>query len=259
MPVDPALYKPLNDFFDHIYVITLKRASERHEKIKKELNGLNYHFFEATDYKDFSRDELISSGIYDPVRAKQNHRYGKEMRIGLLACTISHKSVYEDVLKNHYSRVLIFEDDVVPHKEGLQLFNEIIRELPSDWGVLYFDYSKNTTLNFFSTIKKQVYHIQKRLGHLNWSHKTIDNLFARPYSNHLKKAGYHDFASAYAITQKTAATLVKMQTPIIYFSDQVLPVACTEELVRGFISIPKLFIQQSQLYKEEVGSYVEEL
>lgn len=258
MPVNPDLYKPLNDFFDHIYVITLQRATERHEEIKKELNGLNFNFFEATDYKDFSRDELIQSGIYDPIKARATHRYGKEMRLGLLACTISHKSVYEDVLKNAYSRVLIFEDDVVPNEEGILHFNEIIQELPPDWGVLYFDYAKNTNNGFFSILKKLVYHIQKNLGFLKWSHKTIGNLYARKYSTHLKKAGYHDFASAYAITRETAATLVKMQTPIIYFSDQVLPIACTEELTHGFISIPKLFIQQSQLHKEQVGSYVEE-
>ncbi len=258
MPVKPGIFQPLNDFFDHIYVITLSRATERHLKIKKDLAGLNIEFFEATDYKDFSVDELIEKGIYDPVKAKAAHRYGKAIKQGALACSISHKRVYEDMLKNNFSRVLILEDDVIPNEEGIELFNKIIHELPPDWGVLYFDYFKNTRYTFFSMLKQQVYHLQKKMGHLIWSHQTINNLFAKKYSAHLKKAGYHDFASAYAITRETAALLIKMQTPVIYLSDQLLPLACTEEMVKGFISLPKLFIQQSQLHKEIVGSYVEE-
>lgn len=259
MPVQPKLFQPLNDFFDHIYVINLKRASERQENIKKDLAGLNVDFFEATDYKDFSVDELIEKGVYDPIKAKAKHRYGKAIKPAALACSISHKSVYEDVLKNNFSRVLILEDDVIPNEEGIVLFNKMIAELPPDWGILYFDYFKNTQNTIFSNIKKQVYHLQKKMGHLQWSHQTIDNLFARNYTAHLKKAGYHDFASAYATTRETAALLIRMQTPVIYLSDQLLPIVCTEEMVKSFISIPKLFIQQSQLHKELVGSYVEEI
>lgn len=258
MQLKPVLFQPLNDFFDHIYVINLSRATERQAKIKKDLDGLKVDFFEATDFKDFSVEELIKKGIYDPIKAKKAHRYGKAIRPAALACSISHKRVYEDVLKNNFSRVLILEDDVLPNEEGIALFDQIIPELPPDWGILYFDYFKNTRHTLFSVIKKQVYHFQKKMGQLLWSHKTIDNLIARNYSRHLKKAGYHDFASAYAITKETAALLVNMQTPVIYLSDQLLPLTCTEEMVRGFISIPKLFIQQSQLHKEIVGSYVEE-
>ncbi|MEO7209762.1 MAG: glycosyltransferase family 25 protein [Chitinophagaceae bacterium] len=258
MPLKQVLFQPLNDFFDHIYVINLTRAKERQVNIKKDLAGLKITFFDATDYKNFLVDELVEKGFYDPIKAKEANRYGKAIKPAALACSISHKRVYEDVLKNNFSRVLILEDDVIPNEEGIMLFNKIIEELPPDWGIVYFDYFKNTRNTIFSRIKKQVYHLQKKMGRLKWTHQTIENLFAKSYSNHLKKAGYHDFASAYAITKETAELLVTMQTPVIYLSDQLLPLACTEEMVKGFISIPKLFIQQSQLHKDIIGSYVEE-
>jgi hypothetical protein len=37
-------FSTLNNYFDHIYVLTIERADERHKKIKEELNGLNFSF-----------------------------------------------------------------------------------------------------------------------------------------------------------------------------------------------------------------------
>lgn len=238
--------------------MTIRRATERHEKLQSVLNGLNFNFLFGADNKEFNVDDLIKQGVYDPVKAKQVHRYNKLFNMGMLGCTITHKMVYEDVVKNGYKRVLIFEDDVLPLEEGLKVFPEIIQELPPDWELVYFDYNKNTQQTVGGFFKQQLYHAQKFFGGLNLTHKTISNLYARPYSKHLKVAGHHDFGSAYALTGQAAKKLVEIQTPVAYWSDHLLAYASSNRILNAYLTVPKLFIQESQFNKEAVGSYAEE-
>jgi len=251
-------YGQLNKYFDRIYVMTIKRAKERHEKLQHVLKGLDFHFLFGADNKEFVVDDLIKQGVYDPVKAKQVHRYHKLFNNGMLGCTITHKMVYEDVLKHGYKKVLIFEDDILPVEEGLKLFTTIMQELPNDWEMLYFDYNKNVEPPAGGFLKQQFYHVQKFFGGLNLTHKTISNLYARPYSKHLRIAGYHDFGSAYALTLGAAKKLVDLQTPIAYWSDHLLAYACSNKILKAYITVPKLFIQESQTNKAIVGSYAEE-
>jgi glycosyl transferase, family 25 len=250
------VFQPLNDFFDHIYVITLTRARERQHKIAAHLEGLDYSFFFGADKNDFSIVALQHEGIYDEQKAKDIHRYHKPMTGGQIGCSWSHRLVYEDILKNGYGEVLILEDDVTI-AAGISIFTEVVNELPGDWELLYFDYHKNIEGSIATKLKQQAYHIQKLVGGLKWSHQTIDNLYAKGYSPHLKKAGYHMYTSAYAITATAAKKLLQMQTPIAYIADDLLAHAVTNNVVKGFISVPKLFTQESQGNKTS-GSYVED-
>jgi glycosyl transferase family 25 len=250
------VFQPLNDFFDHIYVITLQRATDRQQKIREQLHGLNYSFFFGADKNDFSIEELLRQGIYDETKAKEIHRYHKPMTGGQIGCSWSHRLVYEDVVKNNFQRVLILEDDV-KSDPGISSFTNIMEELPAAWELVYFDYHKNVDHSIATKLKQRVYHIQKIFGGLSWSHETISNLYATPFSPHLKKAGYHMYTSAYAISNSAAAKLLQMQTPIAYIADDLLAHAITNNVIKGFISVPKLFQQESQSDKDSV-SYVED-
>lgn len=247
----------INNFFDKIYILTIARATERHNKLQTALQGLNYELFFGID-KQQSDFEEIKNQHYNEQQAIKNNRYSKSMKDGEIACALGHKLIYEDVLKNNFERVLILEDDVEFNKDGLNTIEAALSELPADWDVLYFDYYKNEVSNFLTGIKKIFYLVQHNLGMLKWSSTTIKNLFATPYSALLKKAGYHDYASAYAISKKAAEVLVTMQTPVTRPSDHALPIAITTNLLRGFISVPKVFVQTSQFNKITVGSLVEE-
>jgi hypothetical protein len=129
--------------------------------------------------------------------------------------------------------------------------------MPNNWHLLYLDYAKNDTNNFFLTVKRWIYHLQKTIGLLKWSHTTINHLHAKPYSKNLRKAGYHDYTSAYAITQYAAKVLLKVQTPVSFPSDNALAHAVTNLYINGFITVPKFFEQLSQQKNNMVKSYVD--
>lgn len=250
-------FNALNIFFDKIYILTISRGRERQEKLKNELKGLNFNFFYGVDKNDLQLDKLISQNVYNEAAAIKMQRYHRKMTLGEIACSLGHRAIYEDALKNGYSKILVLEDDIVANESAIINFGEITKELPANWDILYLDYFKNESRGFGDFFKQQWYHLQKALGLLNYSHKTISNLYAKKYSNHIKTAGYHDYASAYALSSNAIKKLIELQTPIIFPADHVLPYAITNNLLNGFITVPKLFTQQSQSDKEGVGSFVE--
>ena len=245
----------LNNFFDHIYVLTLPRATERQTEFNINLAGLNFDFFWGVDKKDHVINELISNGIYDEQQAIKKHRYHKPFNGGQICCAWSHKKIYEDVIAKGYQKVLILEDDVITTEQLSTILADIFKVLPNNWELLYFDYNKNETPH---VIKKYWYHFQRFVGALTWNHTTISNLYPKNIDQHIATAGYHDFTSAYAITSAAAKKLLQLQTPITWLADNLLAQACTTKLVNGFIVKPKLFTQLSQGNTKHMQSFVDD-
>ena len=242
-------FTPLNKFFDHIYVITLEREIEKQERVAELLDGLNYEFFYGVDKKDLTLDALIENKIYDEQKAIELHRYNKPMNTGLIGCCWSHRNVYEDILQKGYKKVLILEDDAVPQKEGFAELEETLAELPGNWELLYMDYHKNIKRNLGTFFVVLYYHVIRFFNRMKWSHTTIANLYCKKFSKHIKHAGYHDYTSAYAITDTAAKQLLALQQPIAFLADNLLAHACTNKLVTGFITIPKVFAQSGKIEK----------
>ncbi len=246
MPL-PLDFTPLNKFFDHIYVLTLERELEKQERISDVLNGLEYELFMGVDKKNLTIDQLIATGVYDEARAIELHRYDKPMNTGQIGCCISHKMIYEDVISKGYEKVLILEDDIVPQKEGFAELAETLAELPDDWELVYFDYCNNIKRNFWTFFVVLYYHILKFFKKVKWSHTTIANFYTKHFSKHLQYAGYHNYASAYGITNAAAKKLIELQTPISFVADNLLSYACSNKIINGFITTPKPFEQSSKI------------
>lgn len=251
-------FSPLQNFFDHIYVITVETAIERQAKVKEQLEGLNFTFFIGANKKDLTIDELIAQGIYDEEKTKALHRYNKPMNTNQIAQAWTHRLVYEDMLENNYERILILEDDVMVNKEGLSKIGEMIQQIPSNWEVWYLDYHKNLKRDIGGWFTQRVLHFKRFFGKLPWSHKHINNLYARPYKENVFLSGCHEFATAYGITSSAAKKLIKLQTPLSFTSDNLLSHACSNLLVYGFISVPKVFLNESQLQDKKNKAYLEE-
>jgi glycosyl transferase, family 25 len=251
-------FSALQSFFDHIYVITVEAAVDRQAKIKEQLAGLDFTFFIGAYKKDFTIDELIEAGIYDEEKAKQLHRFNKPMNTTQIGQAWSHRLVYEDMLENNFKKVLVLEDDVLVNKDGMTKIEEMIREIPLNWEVWYLDYHKNIKRDVGTWFTQQALHARRLFGKLPWSHKHINNLYARRFKENIFLAGCHEFASAYGITRSAAKKLVQLQTPICFPADQLLSYACSNLYVYGFISVPKVFLNESQLQDKKNKAYLEE-
>lgn len=166
------------------------------------------------------------------------------MNPGELACALSHRMVYEAMIKNNWDKVLILEDDVLPLYENLVLLPEVLNELPANWELVYFGYLKNEKVTVGLKVKQALYKIQSLLGLMTWSYKMISNMLPKLYSTHLKKAGFHDCTHAYAITLSGAKKLLAAQTPVVYRADDLLSHIILKGELNAFVTEPKFFDQE---------------
>lgn len=238
-------FQQLNKYYDKVYVLSVESAEERRKLFVERFRGLNYSFFFGADKNKFSIEEMETKNIFSEKLARLHHRFSKTMKHGEIACSWSHRMMYEDMLVNNYRRILIFEDDAVPDEKMVKEIPAILSEIPEDCELLMWGWDKNGNRNIITGLRQFIYHIQHSLGRLKWDHTIIRNLFAKKYSAHLKKAGFHDYTYAYAINRGGAEKLIQMQTPIQYIADNLLAHAATRGIVKGYITYPKVFLHDS--------------
>ena len=238
-------FELLNRYYDKIYVLSVESAAERREKFANYFQGLQYSFFFGADKNKFTIEELVQKEIYSEKLTITHHRYNKTMRPGEIACAWSHKMMYEDIIKNNYQKALIFEDDAMPDANMIKLVPGILNENPGDCELLQWGWDKNEKANPGTAFKQSWYHIMHAVGLLKWKHMVIRNLYARPFSKHLKLAGFHDYTYAYAITTTGAEKLLQMQTPIQFIADNLLAHAITKKIVTGYIVYPAAILHDN--------------
>jgi glycosyl transferase, family 25 len=249
-------FHQLNQYFDKVYVITLRRANERHEHLRHILEGLDYEILYGVDKQDLDIEDLKTKGIYDEPLAIKHHRFTKPLLPGMIGCSWSHRNIYDDIIQNNFRNALVLEDDVVIDESTIQYFPEMVKQLPSDWELVYLGYARNEESNSFSFAKKLAYHIQHVMGTFKLSHKTIRNLFPKKITEHVYQSGYHDQTHAYGITLSGARKLKALQEPISFIADNLLAHAATNDIVKAYVFKPKLINQLSQGEEKKTSTYV---
>ena len=141
--------------------------------------------------------------------------------------------------------MLILEDDILPLYDNLNLLPAVINELPENWELVYFGYLKHEEVTAALKTKQFFYKIKSLLGLLKWSYKMVSNMLPKPYSKHLKKAGFHDCTHAYAVTIDGAKKLLAAQTPVVYRADDLLSATIMKGDLNAFVSVPKFFDQEA--------------
>jgi len=234
----------LQKYFSKIFVVSVPRLSERHKEVSAYLQPLPFDFFLGVDKQNINIEAVKEQGVYDEVTAKKLQRQPKLFNLGEVACSLSHRMLYETIVKNQWEKILILEDDVLPLQNVLDSLPYAINELPSDWDLVYLGYIKHEKVTAWLWIKQCFYKILSAVGLMKWNYKMVCNLLPKPYSKYLKKAGFHDCTHAYAITLKAAQKLLAAQTPVIYRADDLLSSSVMKGDLNAFITVPKFFDQQ---------------
>lgn len=244
MAIPSNISKCLEQHFDKIFVVSVPRFAGRHEKIKQTLEGLSFEFFWGADKLELDYDAAKTDGTYDEQKAKKLQRQGKALNLGEIACSLSHRMVYAEMIKNGWKKVLIMEDDVLPLAENLEQLPAALDELPGDWELVYLGYLKHEKVTTGLKIKQFFYKVQSAFGLMAWSYKMVSNLLPKSFSTHLKKAGFHDCTHAYAVTIEAAKKLLAAQTPVVYRADDLLSATIMKGELKAFVTEPKFFDQE---------------
>jgi glycosyl transferase, family 25 len=206
---------------------------------------LPFHFFWGADKLQLDLEKVKQDGTYDEIKAKQLQRQGKPLNLGEIACSLSHRMVYEEIIKHNWKRILILEDDALPLMENISLLPKALTELPDDWELVYFGYLKHERITKGLKVKQFFYKIVSAAGLMKWSYTMVNHFLPKPFSTHLKKAGFHDCTHAYAVTHEGAKKLLAAQTPVVYRADDLLSSTIMKGNLKAFITEPKFFDQEA--------------
>jgi glycosyl transferase, family 25 len=242
--MSPAAIRSLNNYFDKILVVSVPRFTDRHKKVAENIKGLEFDFFMGADKLDLDMETAKRDGTYNEEKAKRLQRQGKGLNLGELACSLSHRMVYTEMIKQGWKKILILEDDVLPLVENMDALPNALKELPADWELVYLGYLKHEEITAGLKRKHFFYKLLSAAGLMKWSYKMVSNFLPKPFSTHLKKAGFHDCTHAYAITVEAAKKLLAAQTPVVYRADDLLSATIMKGELNAYITMPKFFDQE---------------
>ncbi|MCX6318206.1 MAG: glycosyltransferase family 25 protein [Bacteroidetes bacterium] len=247
--------KVLHQYFDKVLVLTVARFTERHEKVKQRLTGIDFDFFYGTDKNDLTPERISREYVYDKKASLAVRQQFPEMNLGEIACSLSHCNIYEAIIQHNWQRVLILEDDVVPDYDTLPSLGQSLQELPTDWELVYLGYLKNERATTGLRLKQVWYKIMRFFGLSQLSYRQIGNLAPAPFGSQIQRAGFHDCTHAYAVSLEGAKKLLKAQTPVRYRADNLLTALVLDEAINGF-AVKQNFFNQEIFTNSADTSYV---
>ncbi len=165
---------------DIIYYINLDRAVERRKNMEELLSHFNIPNvrISAVDGKNISDDELYSNFIFEGEKNRTKVEY---------ACLLSHfkafllfqKSISEG---NNYKNCLILEDDMTLEyaKYWDKPVSIIIKEAPTDWGIIMMTYiTLNTLTDLYTKRNDSLFSTAAYIININ----AVNNILSRIYDN----------------------------------------------------------------------------
>ena len=117
----------INRICDKVYVINLEKEKERLNAFDTQMskNRIKYERFNAIVGSKVLNDERLTD--YCNTFCTD----------GMKGCALSHRSIWEDVVKKGYQNVLICEDDAMISDSFDRDFQNSYYHIPKDYDVLY--------------------------------------------------------------------------------------------------------------------------
>lgn len=239
----------VNAFFDRIFVITIPRNTERQERIRRDLAGLEWQFWPGVDGRLLDEDAVRA--VYDDAGAVRH--FGRSLIAGEIGLALSHRGIYDAVLQHDWRRVLILEDDVHLAPAGVASFPALTRELPEAWDVLYAcTYRSEETWQLRIKLAF-LYPALHTLRLRRYDVAAARKEYSQECSRYLRRAGRHFGTWAYAVTRRGAERLRALQTPVTMPSDVVLGTFSVSPASEVFLAKSNLFE-----HREDAGSTIQE-
>lgn len=172
-----------------VFVISLADATQRRERMTDIMRNLNFDFkfIDAVDGRQF---DVLNHPNYNAN--KRLRSFGKHMSGGEIGCLLSHKKIYERMVKNQIDRALIFEDDIIIHDAFKSTLEEIENtSIPFDM-IRFLSSPKLERLKLRSVYKFQNGHfLTRHTGMPGGSHATLMTLNgAQKMLKHINQSAY---------------------------------------------------------------------
>nr|XP_033507194.1 procollagen galactosyltransferase 2 [Epinephelus lanceolatus] len=127
--------------FNEIYLINLKRRSDRRDRMLSSLAvlGIDATLTEAVDGKALNSSQLLAMGI-DMLPGYKDPYSGRVLTRGEIGCFLSHYNIWKQVVEQELQQVLVLEDDVrfePRFSSRLVAVMENVQRVGLEWDLIY--------------------------------------------------------------------------------------------------------------------------
>ncbi len=249
--------KLLTGYYDKIYVVSIERTRKhRLEKLKENLKGLDYEFFEGVDATLLNDEEINQIADLEKSRETLNrfyqYRYGKQpnrtLRRSEIGCSYSHLKIYREMVEKGWKKVLVLEDDARIDFSKIHLIPQMLNEIPVNAEVFYWGYRwydcESASRRFFrlyiSTPAKKMYALLS-----GTKYEDINERFPKPFKKHVWHSGLHAGTHGYAITLEGAKKVLAANFPITMNADRAISYVREQGNLKCYAALP-LIIRDDQ-------------
>lgn len=133
--------KPDTLGFDEVYLINLRRRSERRTRMLQSFNvlGVKAKTMDAVDGKALNISSLENLGIKMLPEYSDPYHH-RPLTLGEIGCFMSHYNIWKDVIENQHRTALVFEDDIRFEPFFRRKLEQILKELQIanvEWDLIY--------------------------------------------------------------------------------------------------------------------------
>jgi glycosyl transferase, family 25 len=241
MKISRTFGETINNFFDHVFVISLSRSKDRHAEMVKELSKYNisFSFIEGVDGMEIDLNNLPST-VYDNNLALQNT--GFPITQGELGCSLSVLKICRKVVEEKLESVLILQDDVKVNELNQKYAESLLTSVKFKWDLLYLGHSEDCMyLPIKVRAKVIVDYIRHWLTDKIYNQPAeIRNSYRRAFTKYWYKAGAHNGGYAYGVSFEGAKKLITGFSPIFAVDDTTYNYLIKKGCIRAFS--PKFFL-----------------
>jgi glycosyl transferase family 25 len=222
-----------NDYFDKIFIITLKRNLRRQDFVRKSLHGLKFEFVEGVDGQQLTEAEKLR--IYSYERNKKT--WPNTLSNNEIACSLSHAQLYTRIVNEEIKRCLIFEDDA--YIETKRTMKALLQNLPENWDVVRLGFGIEYPLSYILEPFESVIRL------LMPSYR-MARVKTRRVAKYLRTAGGHSCTVAYGVTLEGARKLLTSVYPIGTLPDNFLDISSDGKLIESYHAVPRVFADATE-------------
>jgi len=117
----------LNTAVDRVYVINMDKDTERLKRFDEQMKRLQISYTRIPGIVG------ADVGTHENLSGFCNQFCTPSMK----GCALSHRAAWEDMLKNRYENIAIFEDDAILDPDFNRKFREGWQQLPNDYDIYY--------------------------------------------------------------------------------------------------------------------------
>lgn len=144
-----------------VFVINLPQCVDRKHNMEIQLKklGLPYKFIEAVDGKALSSEEKNTLCDFKKIYK----RYHRMLSDGEIGCVLSHKKVYDYMIKNNIPKAIILEDDAILKNNFIDCYNELLNFDKDNFLIkLNIDEAEGKNLSLFGRVNLHNFSLKKR-------------------------------------------------------------------------------------------------